>query len=107
MRGRPIDPGSIAVGREQFGVLVDWLRELWEVAETKRQRAARKPHRERAQFQKRCDELMSEVSTLRGEVRFLLDHVSGLENASGLRLEDDDRRRYEEIAERYWGLIPD
>ncbi len=58
-------------------------------------------------FRKRLDELTAEIATLRGEVRFLLDHVSGLENASGLRLEDDDRRRYEEIAERFWGLSPE
>jgi hypothetical protein len=58
-------------------------------------------------YRKRLAELMDEIATLRGEVRFLLDHVGGLENASGLRLEDEDRRRYEAIAERYWGVIPD
>lgn len=60
-----------------------------------------------ADYRKRLAELMDEIAALRGEVRFLLDHVAGLENASGLRLEDEDRRRYEVIAERYWSLIPD
>ena len=75
----------------------DWLFELWSATDMGKD----------GDYRKRLAELMDEIATLRSEVRFLLDHVGGLENASGLRLEDEDRRRYEAIAERYWGVIPD
>lgn len=97
MKGIRLEPGDIAMGREQFGVMQDWLFELWSATDMGKD----------GDYRKRLAELMDEIATLRSEVRFLLDHVGGLENASGLRLEDEDRRRYEAIAERYWGVIPD
>jgi hypothetical protein len=99
MKGIRLDPADVAIGRAQWHILLEWIVELW-TARDDMSNADK-------QYRARLAELMDEVATLRGEVRFLLDHVTGLENASGLRLEDDDRVRYEAIAERYWNLIPD
>lgn len=48
-----------------------------------------------------CRQAAEEIETLRDEVRFLLDHVSNLEELAGARLEDDDKRRVEHI----WGRV--